>query len=555
MTLQKEINYQERMLDNNSIDQEQQAILSEFNRSNEAFQLTRRLQIKDNRLQEIGGYSIDISEIKANFCTSHFDSFTQVIASMVDSFSTTTIFSRIRALNLYFQKLGTNEISIEGLSRLHEMCLCHEINHVLFSDVRLILKHWHQLALPGVDDDIIDFVLSIKAPLPKQPAGSRVRSNNPEEGWYTDREYNSLVYSIWSSYESGVMSLQRTTLLLLSAQYGRRPIQMAHLKICDLKSIGKSCGVSGRRIEFPGAKDQGSSGFRESKIEVHPMGTDLWRLCQLQASDSINRIQECLDRNLTSKEKQLLPLFPAQNKTVVQRKIKEATMVTSHKADILSSVILHLTSPNVIGIIRKGPAGDHVVISERTGRPLNQYAYRNRYTRARQLARMGVPKKTLQYWMGHESPASLDAYYDDPAERARTLNDQIAPLLAPLSQAFQGTLRDKESDAVRGDDPTSRIELDGREESSVGTCGEHGFCTASVPIPCYRCTKFQPWVYGPHNEVLIRLLERQKLENEVPRTGQSRRLLVPVQLEKDIEAVKTVIALCENRKMVLEETE
>jgi hypothetical protein len=161
---------------------------------------------------------------------------------------------------------------------------------------------------------------------------------------------------------------------------------------------------------------------------------------------------------------------------------------------------------------------------------------------------MNIPKTILQYWMGHTSLRSLDAYYDDPAERARSLNEQIAPLMAPLAQAFQGTLRDKETDAVRGDDPASRIELDGRSESGVGTCGEHGFCSASVPIPCYRCNKFQPWVYGPHHEVKERLLERQRLENSLAKTGQGRRLLVPVQLEKDIEAVELVITMCDIRK-------
>ncbi len=124
--------------------------------------------------------------------------------------------------------------------------------------------------------------------------------------------------------------------------------------------------------------------------------------------------------------------------------------------------------------------------------------------------------------------------------------------MAPLAQAFQGILRDSEADAERGNDPNSRIELDGMEELGVGTCGEHGFCSASVPLPCYRCTKFQPWVYGPHHEVLNRLLERQKLENDVPIPGQHRRLLVPVQLDKDIQAVRAVIALCEARKTVLE---
>ena len=68
-------------------------------------------------------------------------------------------------------------------------------------------------------------------------------------------------------------------------------------------------------------------------------------------------------------------------------------------------------------------------------------------------------------------------------------------------------------------------------------------------------TKFQPWVFGPHHEVLSRLLERQQLENEIPRPRMGRRLLVPVQLDKDIQAVREVIALCEVRQAILKEHE
>lgn len=552
MTQQENINHQERALNNRTTDEAQLTILNEFDRSNESLNFSRKFRIKNNRFQKIGGESVDISEIKSNLSTSHFDSFIHVVASLADSYSTITVLCTVASLNTYFAKSSTKKISIEGLSHFHEKCVRHEIGHSHFTNVKRIIKHWHQLELSSIDDDIVDFLFQVEAPKPKRASGSRVRSDNPEEGWYTNHEFSNLVASIWSSYELGETSLQKTSILLLSAQYGRRPIQIAHLKVCDLKSTGKSCGVVGRRIEFPGAKDKGSSGFRESKIEVHPMGVDLWKLCQLQAEDSTKRIQECLDRNLTQKEKSLLPLFLPLSKGTLQSRIKEATTVTASKEDLLSSVILHQSPGSIRQIISSGPAGDPVV-SERTGLPLVQYSYRNRYTRVRQLARMGVPRTTLQYWMGQESTASLDAYYDDPAERARTLNKQISPLLAPLSQAFQGTLRDQEKDAVRGNDPTSRVELDGREELGVGTCGEHGFCAASVPIPCYRCTKFQPWVYAPHEEVLERLLERQKLEQEAPKTSQNRRLLIPVQLDRDIEAVKTVIALCQNRKIDLEE--
>ncbi len=56
---------------------------------------------------------------------------------------------------------------------------------------------------------------------------------------------------------------------------------------------------------------------------------------------------------------------------------------------------------------------------------------------------------------------------------------------------------------------SSRVKIDGE---GVGNCGSYGFCGANVPIPCYTCTHFQPWLDGPHQIVLDELIaERERL--------------------------------------------
>ncbi|HEH9394200.1 TPA: hypothetical protein SIA27_000497 [Aeromonas salmonicida] len=510
--------------------------------------------LENTRLVIIGEVSYSLSSIKKKLEKKEFHSFLGVISWLTNNNETASLENIIPAFKSYINTAYVNGITVESLSSFLESCRSHEAAHAYFGLLKRLLIKWHELNLPGVSDDEFNFISQVQLPQPKRPAGSRIRSDDPTEGWYTHSEYDSLVQTIWRTYESGLGSLWRTCVLLLSAQFGRRPIQIAHLKIVDLQETGISCGVSGRRIEFPGAKDKDSNGFRESKIEVHPMSDELWYLCKRQEEESILRFEVALGRRLTQQEKLNLPLFPYRSTRILKRKIEASEFLHEIDSDMLASSILHVASGLISSTIATGPFGE-TVISQRTGQPLVQNAYRFRYTRARQLARSGVPKAALQYWLGHETDYSIDTYYDDPAERARVLNDQIAPLLAPLAQAFQGNLKDNEASAARGDDPTSRIELDGHEALGVGTCGEHGFCSASVPIPCYRCTKFQPWVFGPHHEVLNRLLERQRLENEVPRPGMKRRLLVPVQLDKDIQAVKEVIVLCEARKAVLRDQE
>lgn len=402
---------------------------------------------------------------------------------------------------------------------------------------------WYRLGYPGLNSETMDAVNFLKRPAMRHRV--RIKSEDPTEGWYTTQEYDDLVDTYWLDYESGKVGLRDTTAFLLNAQYGRRGIQLAGLKICDFEFKGNTDGVSGKRVSFPGAKDRNSEEwFRGSKTETHPMGDDLWDLCKLQIEDSITTHEKVFQRTLTAYERDQLPFLRKDQRGFLST--DNAKLMTFSENDFSKS-FLHLTAAGLTSILssKKGTP----VISQRTGQPIRQFAYRMRYTRARQLARMGVPRLTLQYWLGQEHENSLEHYYDDPAEDARLLNTELQIILGPLSQAFAGSIRDKESDATRGNDPSSRIELDGRH--SVGSCGEHGFCSASVPIPCYRCSKFEPWVDAPHEEVLIRLIERQEEENNIHLPSKARRMLVPLQLDKDIAAVRLVIQLCDARKQEL----
>lgn len=413
--------------------------------------------------------------------------------------------------------------------------------------VRSLLKIWYRLGYPGLSSETMDTINFLRRP--SAPARNRITSDDPTEGWYTTQEYDDLIDTYWIDYESGRIGLRNTCALLLTGQYGRRGSQLADLKVCDFRYEDETDGVSGRRVCFPGVKDrQAEEWFRGSKNDAHPMGDDLWDLCQLQIQETISLHEKIFERELTKYEREKLPFFQQDPRRLI---LLEKAKLKSFSERDFSSPFLHLNSGGMTSILINGKGTP--VISERTGQPVRQFAYRMRYTRARQLARLGVPRVTLQYWLGHEREGSLDHYYDDPAEDARLLNDQIQVILAPLAQAFSGSIRDKESDATRGNDPSSRIELDGK--INVGSCGEHGFCSASVPIPCYRCSKFEPWVDAPHDEVLIRLIERQEEENNIHLPSKGRRMLVPLQLDKDIAAVKLVIKLCDARKQELRNQE
>lgn len=396
-------------------------------------------------------------------------------------------------------------------------------------------------------------------------------SDDPEKSWLTDSEYDDLLQTIWQSYDANISGTQVAFMRLLSMQYARRPIQIALLKIGDFRDDeadeADKAGASGQRVCFPGAKDKlAETGFRDSKFEVHPIAEHLWDLFQIQRQEIKSLFETALKVSLNEDELKTIPLFS----TVAQIKKAVAVFEDHYHRDWrenLGSEVFHMLPTKASRILswesNASPYGHDEYtlniappLSHRTGRPMVVSATRIRHTRARQLARLGMPKHVLSYWLGHTSNKSLDAYYNDPAEEARQINEAMGSTLMPMALAFTGKLIDDESHASRSNDPESRLEFanDG-DLKSVGNCGKHSFCgTTSVPIPCYRCKHLEPLVYAPHDEVLSALLKRQAEEKEMIKIGGLRKLLVPIDLSADIRAVRTCIERCNARKAELEKS-
>ncbi|MBD9609811.1 hypothetical protein [Pseudomonas sp. PDM08] len=495
---------------------------------------------RDNSAYIYGTGSVSTKHIKKTLAPDLFQIFIKVINEIcrLNVYADITIVDIIQILSQYCRFSKCNTISTISILEFYDHCSSKKLTH--FNQLRTFLLYWSNVSPNTITTQTLTTIKSLPTITPPRPSGSKVRSDNDSEGWLTDNEYYALIDVMWADYESGINSLWNTTASLLSAQYGRRPIQLAHLKIKDLRD---NTGTD-RHIEFPGAKDSDSEGFRQSKFEIHPISDQLWELCQRLAGESIIEFEKLLGP-LDYASRQELPLFFPRSGLAKRLKIINET--NEEISDKCASRLFHTRAKRMSTELRR-PRGTQVW-SSRTKDYIVENAYRFRYTRARQLARLGVSKATLSFWLGHENYNSLNAYYDDPAERSRVLNDEISNVMAPLAQAFQGRLLRNKGDATRASDASSLIELDGSDDLAVGNCGSSGFCNASVPIPCYRCTKFEPWVDGPHYEVLERLLERQKEENKIPLPGSGRKLLTPLNLARDIQAVLNVINLCDEVKL------
>lgn len=389
-----------------------------------------------------------------------------------------------------------------------------------------------------------------------------VLSDDPKKSWLTDEEYEDLLSAIWNNYDNGASCTQDTLMRLLSMQYARRPIQIAHLKLGDVRDsdASDSQSLDGHIIDFPGVKDSSAENdFRGSKFEPHPLADHLWDLCQIQRYE-MRALYECnLGFALTDDKLNKLPLFCTKNRIKKARQLIESNL-QYNLLESLDSRHFHMQALQVSAVLswaRNNPARKtresvrpKPPISFRTNLETVVNATRIRHTRARQLARKGVPHNVLSHWLGHTFEGSLAAYYNDPAEQARQLDEAMAPILTPLAMAFAGTLIDSEDQTITASNPTSRLEFASAGVlHNVGRCGKHSFCaTTSVPIPCYRCKHFEPLVDAPHHEVLEALIQRKIAEDHALKIGGPRNMLIPIDLSADIHAVKNCIARCDTRK-------
>ena len=122
---------------------------------------------------------------------------------------------------------------------------------------------------------------------------------------------------------------------------------------------------------------------------------------------------------------------------------------------------------------------------------------------------------TLAWLLDHSTLASAGIYIDNLPEHAAQINAAMSGSLTLLRFAslFRGRLVDREADAVAGDDPLhSRLHYQG---TAAATCGKRKQCGlgGGIPLACYTCDHFQPWLDGPHEAVLGNLLrERRRLD-------------------------------------------
>lgn len=418
------------------------------------------------------------------------------------------------------------KISREGLisyrstlSREHEWYL---------GSLRGFLKPWIKLGYTGINDNVKDLLNNWR--LKGNIKGRAVQTLCPTEGPLSDLEFEALHQKLVEGYETNLISAEDFVLARIFITTGRRPAQLADLKIKDLIEAKAKDGLREFLLNVPRRK-QRSINWRE-QFKPFALTTEIGLLVKNLIENNTLRFLKLFNISSLSNIEEL-PLFPRWSV------IKTAKEETQNVNNVLQKPEIHHLSPELRSWL-DAIVSSLEIHSERTGKRLRVFPTRLRRTLATRAAREGFGELIIAELLDHSDTQNARVYTENVPEHVDAINKAVAQQLAPLAQAFAGVIVEKENDAKRGDDITSRVRSEG---SNVGTCGHYGFCGALAPIACYTCRNCQPRIDAPHEDVLNSLIAERNRILEITKDHTMASIN-----DRTILAVTQVIQICEKRR-------
>jgi hypothetical protein len=405
--------------------------------------------------------------------------------------------------------------------------------------VRAFILDWNEKEITGVDKKAVDLLNSIK--LSGTEKGKAVALGCPYSGAYSFEEQVAFISWYVDAYTSKLISLTGYALIMALQQTGARPIQLRYLYHDDLATREKD-RVTYFDLKIPHAKKI-KADFRESLQNKNDINEDLFLVLRAQAESKVTFVEHHFKIKLSESQKKTIPIFINESEVAklstfsqflrVQIMTPDLLCLNKSSASRLVSEIAKLCPLETSRIKIDGKYGD-----------LHVNARRFRYTHATNMAALGASDHTIAEELGHVDTQHVTVYTEFKEEMADRIDAALAPSLVPLSQAFSGTLIDSEKDAIRANDPRSRI--NSNDGNAVGNCGKFGFC-ANGTIHCYTCNKFQPWLNAPHTVVLKSVISERDRKRKM---GASEFVLQGH--NRSIDSIRVVIRQCNEKKEKLE---
>jgi integrase len=286
-------------------------------------------------------------------------------------------------------------------------------------------------------------------------SGVAVATKDPLTGPFTDFEFESINNAMAREYADGGVSVTTYTMALIFIATGARPVQIAAMKVKDVKVVDLGTGID-YSIDVPRAKQR-----REPRSEFRnrPLIKSVGKLVSLYAEAVRSKFSKIMDDPLEA------PLFPGYQ------------CKTSAKAGFAHHRLSSSISQTFNRIMRRLK-----VISERTGGPINITAIRFRRTFATRAAQEGHGLLVIAELLDHSSTRHAGIYIDTRPDIAERIDKAVALELAPIAQAFEGKIIVGDMYAARKQDKSSHIRDLRISNSPLASCGQYEYCNMCAPL-------------------------------------------------------------------------
>lgn len=415
--------------------------------------------------------------------------------------SSTHATEMIRYALKYPDLTGESEITLKGVLQYKQYFNDKKYEYKL-GKFRVFLKKLYNLGYASVDDKVYDLIDSWH--LSGNEKGTAVLSLDPNEGPFSPFEFQAIITRTNEYLAENKISYYEAALIRVFCATGRRPIQVAGLKVKDLYVSDKYDFNNKNEVHIlniPRAKVRGASGFRFAFNEVG-IRESIAQIIFEHIRILKQKLSRAIKRELSVQEFAELPLFYDLDKL--------ANLDWNNEKEILKILpkeIIHLPT-NELTQLLKGAVRKLGVRSRETGKPIYITAYRFRYTLGTNAARQKAGVNVIAKLLDHHDIQNAQCYVQSVPEIAQQISSIMDESLRKYADAFQGKVVKNEVEAqsqVKDANRISSVEQD----CGIGSCGTYQYCNDHAPVACYLCSKFMPWAKAPHYLILEQLIKER----------------------------------------------
>lgn len=418
--------------------------------------------------------------------------------------------------------VSTATVAVSEITEAHILNFLAQYKERDTLDAKLsaFVGRWSELGLLGLSVNAAKVIKIVKKKAVQR--GRAVLTLDPIQGPFTDFEVQQLTQSVNLAYAEGRLTPKFYFLTWIAMLTGQRISQYCALKVCDLVATRDENGTYSYEIFIPKAKQQGAV-LREEFLP-RPLLRQFGEAFYAYAQDVEAEHPEMGNQ---------APMFPSDAKSGLEQ------LNEDFKG--------HWTSVTLAFYFRK-MLGDIAPISPRTFEPMHMAVGRFRDTLGTRAAQEGFGELVIAEILGHVDTQSVKCYIAVIPEIAQRLDKQLARDLAPIANAFVGTILISRTGATRYGDSSSEIVDYRNSGKGVGNCGTLYNCQFNAPVACYLCPKFEAWVDAPHAALYQELEDERKRMQEV---GGER---VAAVNDLAMTAIRSVMDECARIKSALQES-